>query len=203
MKNNYIFQFDINTRGWQIFTNWKINEPLATMYGKITYSVNVRNQKRQHLLVSGAKRPLSYLEKKTGIFANWLYTVNTNSWQNVGDGNIPPIDTAPVMIQLCAKIIALESDELRSGKVSNLTGAWIFDTVLLNWQKTQVDVDDRRGFSGFIIKSPKLGTYRWLQLPFKFSHKIIAEAIRPLLSCFIPQTFEFLRTSAMCKSKWH
>ncbi len=146
MRNNYIFQFDINTKGWQIFTNWKLNEPLATMYGEITYSVNVGNQNRQHLLISGANSPLSYLEKKKGIFANWLYTVNTNSWQNVDNGDFPPLFSSPVMVQLCNKIVDLETDELRRGKVFNLTGAWIFDTVLLNWQKTQVDVDDSPPF---------------------------------------------------------
>ena len=146
IKNKNDFPFDINTRGWQIFDNWKINEPLVTLYGEITYSVRVGNRKRQHLLISGANAPVSYFEKRAGTFANWLYTVNTNSWQNVDNGDFPPIASSPLMVKFCAKIIALEARELKYVGEFKLGKAWIFDTVLLNWQKAQVDVEDHSPF---------------------------------------------------------
>ncbi len=141
-----VFLFDVNTRGWQIFDSWKTNEPLATAYSQITYNVKVGNRKWQHLLISGVNTPFSYFENKAGIFANWLYTVNTNSWQTVDNGDFPPLFSAPVMIQLCNRIVALKADHLRFSRLFNLIEAWIFDTVLLNWQKIQVEVDNRLPF---------------------------------------------------------
>ena len=129
------FQFDINTRGWQMFDRWKSNEPQSSSFGKITYSVKIGNRKQQHLLISGANSPL-YVKNKRGYFSNWLYTVDTNSWQIVDRGDFPPLGSSPVLIQLCSKIFALEFD-LISG--NSLIKSWIFDTALFNWQKTKVE----------------------------------------------------------------
>ena len=136
ISNTSSFQFGVNTRGWQIFDSWKINEPPARLYGKSTYSVNIGNSKRQYLLVSGGTLPLTQLTNKPGVFSNWLYTVNINSWQNVDNGDFPPLGSSPVMVQLCSKIIAFEFDFIFGNP--NLIKAWIFDTNLLNWQKVQV-----------------------------------------------------------------
>ena len=132
------FHFDFNTRGWQTYNSWKVNEPQVIEYGKIAYSVKIGNRKRQHLLLSGGDDRLSYLNYKPGIFGNWLYTVDTNSWQNVDNGDFPRISEYPLMIKICTKIIAFEFD-LTSRGIYRSNKAWIFDTVLLNWETTQVD----------------------------------------------------------------
>ena len=146
IKNKTYFPFDINARGWQIFDNWKINEPLVNLYGQITYSVKVGNRKQQHLLISGAYAPVSDFEKEAGTIANWLYTVNTNSWQIVDNGDFPPIGLSLLMVKFCAKIFALEASELKYASEFKLGKAWIFDTIMLTWQKTEVDVEDRPPF---------------------------------------------------------
>ena len=135
-KEKYLSPFDINTRGWQIFDGWKINEPQTRTYGKIIYTVEIGKRKRQHLLISGAS-----LKNKQRGFANWLYTLDTNSWQNVDNGDFPPLDSSPVMIQLCSNIIALEFYKC-NGYLFNSSNAWIFDPVLLNWRKSQIDGRD-------------------------------------------------------------
>ena len=129
-------QFGVNTRGWQIFDSWKINEPHASSYGKITYKVNIGNRKRQHLLVSGATPLILHFINKPGRFSNWLYTVDANSWQTVDNGDFPPLGSSPVMIQLCSKIIAFETDLIFGN--SNSRKAWTFDTILLHWENVQV-----------------------------------------------------------------
>ena len=130
--NRVSFQFDINTRGWQSFDRWRINEPQASTFGEITYSVEIEHRKRQHLLISGASSTFPYFELKPGLSSNWLYTVDTNSWQNVDNGDFPPSGIFPLMIQLCSKITALEFDLDSSNR------SWIFDTVLLTWEVTEV-----------------------------------------------------------------
>ena len=124
-----IFPLDYITRGWQTFDNWKINEPQLFEYGKIAYSVKIGNQSQHHLLISGAD-----ISK---VFENWLYTVNTNSWQKVDNGDYPRTSRNPFMVQLCSNIFAFDLYLATIYSIS--TKAWIFDTVLLNWKKTQVD----------------------------------------------------------------
>ncbi len=138
IEHRNVFPFDDNKRGWQAYQHWELNEPLATIYEQITYTVTVGNRKRQHLLISGANFPFSYFENKPGVFSNWLYTVNSYSWENVDNGDFPPALSSPAMIQLCSKIIAFEGDNFRYESVL-INRAWIFDTFLLFWQKIQVD----------------------------------------------------------------
>ena len=103
---------DFNTRGWQTFDSWNINEPQVTNYGKVAYSVKIGNQSKHHLLISsqGSGR-FQFSRDNPSISENWLYTVNANSWQTVNTGDVPwprtPSD--PVMVQLCSKIIAFTS----------------------------------------------------------------------------------------------
>ena len=132
IDNNFL-KFNVNTRGWQMFDNWKINIPqLRTQgFGKIAYSVVIGKRERQRLLISGASDQFLHVISKRGVFANWLYAVDTNSWQTVDNGEFPPYASSPFMIKLCSKIIAFTFDQ-GPGR------AWIFDTMSLNWQKTHV-----------------------------------------------------------------
>ena len=137
----------MNTRGWQTSQAWKINEPLveSVSYGKVAYSVEIGNRKRHHLLISGSEDTGLQASNEAGIFANWLYTLDTNSWQNVDNGDFPPIESHPLLIQFCSKIVAFQFD-YTFDNFSIPSKAWVFDTVSLNWQETQV-----HGYSRFYI----------------------------------------------------
>ena len=142
IDNNFL-KFNVNTRGWQMFVNWKINVPqLRTQgFGKIAYNVVTGKRERQRLLISGASDQFPHVISKRGVFANWLYAVDTNSWQTVDNGESPPYASSPFMIKLCSKIIAFTFDQWPRR-------AWIFDTMSLNWQKTRV-----YGRLGFLFRN--------------------------------------------------
>ena len=137
---------DFNTRGWQNFDNWKSNEPQVIEYRKVAYSVKIGNQSQHHLLISRGYGFLRNSDKIPNIYEYWLYTENTNSWQRVNNGDFPRTSGDPVMVQLCSKIFAFDSD-LFNGLYSSIK-AWLFDTVLLNWKKTKL----HGGIADWIVK---------------------------------------------------
>ena len=131
--------FHVNARGWQSFNSWAINEPRVKQYGKVAYSVKIRNRKQHHLLISGGCESSPFLYNKPAVFGSWLYTMHTNSWQKVDSDKFPPLSGNPLMVQLCSKVLVLGA--LDTNGELNSSKAWLFHTVSLTWQQTDVTGD--------------------------------------------------------------
>ncbi len=135
------FFLDSNRRGWQTFDSWENNEPQRMSCGSVAYSVTIENKTQQYLLMVTAYPNFLREYDKSKVFESWLYTVDTKSWQELD--KFSPLPARPAMIQLCSKIIALEAVNTESFLNSNK--AWILDTVLLQWQQTQLDCESLDG----------------------------------------------------------
>ena len=108
-------------------------------YGKVAYSVKIRNREQHHLLISRGCESSPFFYNKPDVFGSWLYTFQTNSWQKVDSDKFPPLSGNPLMVQICSKVLVFGA--LGTNGKLNSSKAWLFHTVSLNWQQTDVTGD--------------------------------------------------------------